>query len=84
MVEIKGSRESFIESIRGLGLPYALQLAGLLPEQVQIFTPSPSTYATLMYYTETDPFSGQKIFVEKDAGNKRKQKTILMRKNKVT
>jgi len=27
------------------------------PEQVQIFTPTPSTYSALMYYTETDPFS---------------------------
>jgi len=27
VVETKGSRESFVESIRGLGLPYALQLA---------------------------------------------------------
>ncbi|MFH0888106.1 MAG: YgiQ family radical SAM protein [Planctomycetota bacterium] len=27
------------------------------PEQVQIFTPTPSTYSTLMYYTEMDPFT---------------------------
>ena len=27
----------------------------LNPEQVQIFTPTPSTYSTLMYYTELDP-----------------------------
>jgi uncharacterized radical SAM protein YgiQ len=56
---------------------FAIQTLRLLPEQVQIFTPSPSTYATLMYYTEKDPFSGQKIFVEKNAVNKQKQKTIL-------
>ena len=29
------------------------------PEQVQIFTPTPSTYSTLMYYTEMDPFTGK-------------------------
>ena len=47
------------------------------PEQVQIFTPTPSTYSTLMYYTEVDPFSGKKIFVEKDINKKYKQKQIL-------
>jgi radical SAM superfamily enzyme YgiQ (UPF0313 family) len=56
---------------------FAIRTLHLLPEQVQIFTPSPSTYATLMYYTETNPFSGQKIFVEKNAVNKQKQKAIF-------
>jgi len=56
---------------------FALQTLRLLPEQVQIFTPAPSTYATLMYYTETDPFSGKKIFVEKNPANKQKQKNVL-------
>jgi uncharacterized radical SAM protein YgiQ len=53
------------------------------PEQVQIFTPTPSTYATLMYYTELDPFTLKPIFVEKDMKKKVKQKEILMNfKNK--
>ena len=56
---------------------FAIRRLRLLPEQVQIFTPSPSTYATLMYCTEIDPFSGRKIFVEKNAANKQKQKAIL-------
>jgi uncharacterized radical SAM protein YgiQ len=56
---------------------FALQKLRLLPEQVQIFTPSPSTWATLMYYTEKDPFSGKKIFVEKKPLNKEKQKAIM-------
>jgi uncharacterized radical SAM protein YgiQ len=56
---------------------FAIRTLRLLPEQVQIFTPSPSTYATLMYYTETNPFSGQKIFVEKNAAHKEKQKAIF-------
>ena len=50
------------------------------PEQVQIFTPLPSTYSALMYYTEQDPFTGQRIFVEKNLGRKKKQKDILTRK----
>ena len=33
------------------------------PEQVQIFTPTPSTFSTLMYYTGLDPFTLKKIFV---------------------
>ncbi len=51
----------------------------LNPEQVQIFTPLPSTYSTLMYYTEKDPFTGKSIFVEKDLIKKNKQKNILMK-----
>jgi len=50
------------------------------PEQVQIFTPTPSTYASLMYYTETDPFTGQKLFVEKDTVGKERQKRVLTTK----
>jgi uncharacterized radical SAM protein YgiQ len=47
------------------------------PEQVQIFTPTPSTYSTLMYYTERDPFTGEKIFVEKRQTRKEAQKEIV-------
>ncbi len=47
------------------------------PEQVQIFTPTPSTWASVMYYTETDPFSGEKIYVEKDPHRKQKQKNVV-------
>jgi uncharacterized radical SAM protein YgiQ len=50
------------------------------PEQVQIFTPTPSTYASLMYYTELDPFSRRPVFVEKDPRRKENQKDILTRK----
>lgn len=48
-----------------------------IPEQVQIFQPTPSTYATLIYYLEKDPESGEKIFVEKRLKYKNKQKKIL-------
>ncbi|MBU1100275.1 MAG: YgiQ family radical SAM protein [Bacteroidetes bacterium] len=46
------------------------------PEQVQIFTPTPSTYSTLMYYTGVNPFTREKLFVEKELGGKNKQKDI--------
>ncbi|MFC1557911.1 YgiQ family radical SAM protein [candidate division KSB1 bacterium] len=50
----------------------------ITPEQVQIFTPTPSTYSTLMYYTETDPFTGEKIFIEKDNRKKEEQKNTIV------
>jgi uncharacterized radical SAM protein YgiQ len=50
------------------------------PEQVQIFCPAPSTYSSLMYYTETDPFTRKPIFVEKDPQNKDRQKNIVVKK----
>lgn len=49
----------------------------LTPEQVQIFTPTPSTYASVMYYTEKNPFSGEALFVEKSLTGKLAQKEIL-------
>lgn len=52
------------------------------PEQVQIFTPLPSTWSTVMYYTGRDPFSGGDIFVERDTSEKEKQKRALGRPGK--
>ncbi len=59
---------------------FASRELGISPEQVQIFTPLPSTYSALMYYTESDPFTGEKLFVEKDMGKKEKQKRIVVEK----
>ncbi|MBM3860758.1 MAG: hypothetical protein FJ395_14055 [Verrucomicrobia bacterium] len=47
------------------------------PEQVQVFTPTPSTYSTLRYYTETNPFTGQPIHIEKNLGRKERQKLAV-------
>lgn len=60
---------------------FASEELRISPEQVQIFTPTPSTYSTLMYYTEINPFTNKKIFVEKDNGKKEKQKTIIIPKD---
>jgi uncharacterized radical SAM protein YgiQ len=54
----------------------------LNPEQVQIFNPTPSTYSTLMYYTELDPWSLKPIFVEKNLKAKAKQKNLITPKEK--
>ncbi len=56
---------------------FATKTLHLLPEQVQIFTPTPATYSTLMYYTKRDPFTGQKIFVEKNLKGKEAQKRVI-------
>jgi uncharacterized radical SAM protein YgiQ len=61
---------------------FASQRLKINPEQVQIFIPLPSTYSALMYYTERDPFTGNKIFVEKDLKRKESQKLIITEKTK--
>ncbi|MDF1875789.1 YgiQ family radical SAM protein [Sulfurimonas sp. SAG-AH-194-I05] len=50
------------------------------PEQAQVFTPTPGTYSAVMYYTEMNPKTREKIFVEKDTKRKEKQKQIVVKK----
>jgi uncharacterized radical SAM protein YgiQ len=47
---------------------------GIKPEQVQDFTPTPMTLATVMYYCGFDPYSGKKVYVARGVEEKRKQK----------
>lgn len=56
---------------------YIIDKMKVLPEQVQIFTPTPSTYSSLMYYTEIDPFNNKNIFVEKNLQKKLYQKELI-------
>lgn len=49
----------------------------LAPEQVQVFTPTPSTWSTAMYYTGLDPATGDPVFVERGLRGKQAQKDIL-------
>ncbi|MBN1496137.1 MAG: YgiQ family radical SAM protein [Spirochaetes bacterium] len=49
------------------------------PEQVQIFTPLPSTLSTVMYYTGRNPINGKTIFVERNSAEKERQKKALGR-----
>jgi uncharacterized radical SAM protein YgiQ len=51
------------------------------PEQAQVFIPTPGTYSAVMYYTEMDPITRKKIFVEKDIKRKEKQKEIVINKS---
>ncbi|MBM9536014.1 YgiQ family radical SAM protein [Desulfobulbus alkaliphilus] len=47
------------------------------PRQVQLFTPTPCTWSTLMYWTEVDPRNGQPCFVEKTVQGREQQKAVL-------
>lgn len=64
------------EDMEAMG-DYARDQFGLTPEQVQIFTPTPGTWSTVMYATGIDPFSGKSVFVERDGGRRRAQKEAV-------
>ena len=50
----------------------------MVPEQIQIFTPTPATISSTLYYCETD-MAGKKIFCEKSLQGRQKQKDIVRR-----
>ncbi len=68
-----GCTEAQMQHVR----QFAARELGLLPEQVQVFTPTPSTWSTAMYWTERDPETGQSLFVEKGARARQAQKDAL-------
>jgi len=49
----------------------------LNPQQVQVFTPLPSTWSAVMYHTGKDPFTGRSLSVVKDIAGKVRQKRIV-------
>jgi len=58
---------------------FASKKLNINPRQVQIFTPSPSTFSSLMYYSGTDPFTGEPVFIEKNIKRREKQKDIILK-----
>lgn len=46
-------------------------------EQVQDFTPTPMTLATEMFYTDINPYTGEKIFSAKSKGEKEAQRKFF-------
>lgn len=48
------------------------------PEQVQVFTPTPSTVSTLMYRTGRDLQDERGVWSEHDPGMKRRQKEVML------
>ncbi len=61
------------------GLARELGAMGMHPEQVQDFTPTPMTLATAMYYLGFDPYTGKKVYVARDIGEKRRQKEYFFK-----
>lgn len=59
---------------------FAVTQLRLVPEQVQIFTPTPLTTSTAMYYTGIDPASGNPVFSATELRQKLRQKEILRNK----
>ena len=71
----------------GSDLGAAVKLAEYLrdighnPEQVQDFYPTPGTLSTAMYYTETDPRTGERIYVPKTPHEKAMQRALMQYRN---
>ncbi len=68
-----GCSEREMHSLKG----YLSRELKARPEQVQVFTPTPGTWSSVMYYTGIDPFTGGGIFVEKGQKGKENQKEII-------
>lgn len=47
------------------------------PQQIQIFTPSPGTISTAMYYSQIDPFTKEGVYVEKSLKMRNSMKKYL-------
>lgn len=52
---------------------------GYHPQQIQIFTPSPGTISTAMYYSGIDPFTHERIHVEKSLKVRNQMKKNLFK-----
>lgn len=69
----------FISSHPGCSISNMAELAaitaeqGFMLEQVQDFTPTPTTLSTVMYYTGIDPYSGKKLYVARSVEEKKAQ-----------
>ncbi|MDD5772567.1 MAG: YgiQ family radical SAM protein [bacterium] len=73
----------FITSHPGTSLKEAEELREYLlekhirPEQIQDFTPSPSTLSTCIYWTEKHPFTGEKVYVPKTFAERKQQRDFI-------
>lgn len=77
----------FISGHPGCTIDDAIKLAeyvrdmGYYVEQVQDFTPTPSTLSTCMYYTEYNPYTGQNVYVPKTIEERKMQRALLQYRN---
>ncbi|MBK6463755.1 MAG: YgiQ family radical SAM protein [Myxococcales bacterium] len=54
-----------------------LKKHGMRPRQVQDFIPTPMAIATTMFYTGTDPLSGEPVYTATDMREKRMMKALI-------
>jgi uncharacterized radical SAM protein YgiQ len=77
----------FISGHPGCTLEDAVKLAeyvrdmGYYVEQVQDFTPTPSTLSTCMYHTGYDPYTEKPVYVPKSVEERRMQRALLQYKD---
>lgn len=69
-----GSEERHMHALR----EFASRQLQIHPEQVQVFTPTPGTWASVMYHTGRNPFTGEALSVARDLAAKQRQKDILV------
>ncbi|MBR9974948.1 MAG: YgiQ family radical SAM protein [Bacteroidetes bacterium] len=69
-----GSEERHMHALR----EFASRRLDIHPEQVQIFTPTPGTWASVMYHTGRNPFTGEPLAVARDLADKQRQKDTLV------
>lgn len=69
-----GSEERHMHALR----EFASRQLRIHPEQVQVFTPTPGTWASVMYHTGRNPFTGEALAVARDLAAKQRQKDILV------
>jgi radical SAM superfamily enzyme YgiQ (UPF0313 family) len=51
------------------------------PEQIQDFIPLPMTASGCIYYTEKNPFTGEKVYVPKTFRERKMQRALIQHKN---
>ncbi len=68
-----GSTRKHMENLKN----FATKHLNIVPEQVQIFTPLPLTWSSVMYATGINPFTMKSIFVERERSKKEVQKRIV-------
>lgn len=77
----------FISGHPGCTIQDAIKLAeyvrdmGYYVEQVQDFTPTPSTLSTCMYHTGYNPNTGKTVYVPRSVEERRMQRALLQYKN---
>ncbi len=60
-----------------IGLSNTIRQMNIKPEQVQDFTPTPMTLASVMYYSGTDPYSLKPVYSAKKTEERKLQKDLF-------